>query len=207
VREAKKTCIRDGARAVFRFRSAYLEGLADTEIRQALAESAQGDRQAFARLIRAHQAMVFSQAYHSTGDAAEAEELSQDVFLELFRNLGSIETPAHLTYWLRKVASRKCIDWARRDRKRPKIALENAPEPAVAAGVADTLLSESLRKLVASLPEPQKTIVILRFQEEMEPSEIAGLVGIPVNTVKSNLHRALQLLRDKLERSGRVVSR
>jgi RNA polymerase sigma-70 factor, ECF subfamily len=183
-----------------------LETLADIEMRQALAESARGDRAAFARLVRAHQAMVFSQVYHSTGNAAEAEELSQDVFLELFRNLNSIDTPAHLTYWLRKVASRKCIDWARREKCRPKVSLEDAPEPSVSPRPSDTLLSEALRKLIASLPEPQKTIVILRFQEELEPSDIAEVVAMPVNTVKSNLHRALALLRDKLERSGKVVS-
>lgn len=183
-----------------------MESLADIEITQALAESARGDRVAFARLIRAHQAMVFSQIRYSTGNSAEAEELSQDVFLELFRNLKSIETPAHLTYWLRKVAARKCIDWSRREKSRPRVGLDDAPEPSVNPPPADTLLSESLRKLVASLPEPQRTIVVLRFQEEMEPMSIAEVVGMPVNTVKSNLHRALALLRDKLERSGKVVS-
>jgi RNA polymerase sigma-70 factor, ECF subfamily len=183
-----------------------LETTADIEIRRALAESAGGDRAAFGRLVRAHQAMVFSLAYHSTGDAAEAEELAQDVFLELFRNLKSIETPAHLTFWLRKVASRKCIDWARRERMRPKIGLESVPEPAALEKPSDTLLSEALRKLVASLPDSQRTIVILRFQEELEPAGIAEVLGIPVNTVKSSLHRSLALLREKLERAGKVVS-
>jgi RNA polymerase sigma-70 factor (ECF subfamily) len=150
--------------------------------------------------------MVFSLAYHSTGDAAEAEELSQDVFLELFRNLRSIETPAHLIFWLRKVATRKCIDWIRKERKRPKIALENVPEPAAPERPSDTLLSAALRKLVASLPDSQRAIVILRFQEDLEPADISAILGIPVNTVKSSLHRSLALLREKLERAGKVVT-
>ena len=183
-----------------------METLAEIDIRQALTEAARGDRDAFGVLVRAHQSMVFSLAYHSTGDVSEAEELSQDVFLELFRNLKSIETPAHLTFWLRKVASRKCIDWARRERMRPKIALENVPEPAAPERSSDALLSETLRKLVGSLPDSQRAIVILRFQEEMEPVGIAEVLGIPVNTVKSSLHRSLALLREKLERAGKVVS-
>ncbi len=150
--------------------------------------------------------MVYSLAYHSTGNAAEAEELAQDVFLELFRNLAAIETPAHLTFWLRRVTSRKCVDWSRKERRRPRVGLEDAPEPAVAEGRADTLLSEALQRLVASLPETQRQIVVLRYQEELDPADIAEVLGMPVNTVKSHLHRSLALLRGKLERTGRVVS-
>jgi RNA polymerase sigma-70 factor (ECF subfamily) len=183
-----------------------LESVEQIEIGQALADAARGDRNAFGRLVRAHQSMVFSLAYHCTGDAAEAEELSQDVFVELFRNVNSIETPAHLTFWLRKVASRKCIDWARRERNRPRIALESVREPSAPERPSDALLSETLRRLVASLPDSQRAIVILRFQEELEPADIAEVLGIPVNTVKSSLHRSLALLREKLERASKVVA-
>jgi RNA polymerase sigma-70 factor (ECF subfamily) len=150
--------------------------------------------------------MVYSLAYHSTGNAAEAEELAQDVFLELFRNLVAIETPAHLVCWLRRVTSRKCIDWVRKERRQPRVGLADAPEPAVAEGNADTLLSEALQRLVASLPATQRQIVVLRYQEEMEPADIAEVLGMPVNTVKSHLQRSLVLLREKLERSRKVVS-
>jgi RNA polymerase sigma-70 factor (ECF subfamily) len=56
--------------------------------------------------------------------------------------------------------------------------------------------------MVASLPEAQRMTVILRYQEELEPAEIAGLLEMPLATVKSHLHRALALLREKLERRG-----
>ena len=183
-----------------------MQAAADIETGDALSRASGGDRSAFGTLVRAHRSMVFSLAYHSCGNTAEAEELAQDVFVELFNHLSSIESAAHLKFWLRKVASRKCIDWARRERRRPKIALDDIPEPVAESRAADAFLSEALRKLVASLPELQRQIVLLRYQEEMEPAAIAEVVGIPVNTVKSNLHRALALLREKLARSGKVVS-
>ena len=73
-----------------------------------------GDRAAFAELVRKHQAMVFSIALHSLRDAALAEELAQEVFLDLYNHLGDLQSAAHVEFWLRKVASRRCIDYVRR---------------------------------------------------------------------------------------------
>src|SRR4051812_42288331 len=88
-----------------------------TEAGATLERARQGDASAFEALVRGHQSMVFSLAYHhSGGDSAAAEDVAQDVFLELFRNLGHIETAAHLTFWLRRVAANRCIDRFRKRR-------------------------------------------------------------------------------------------
>ncbi|MGH9656946.1 MAG: RNA polymerase sigma factor [Bryobacteraceae bacterium] len=163
------------------------------------------DSDAFESLVREHQGMVFSLAYHFLRDRAVAEELSQEVFLHLYRNAGSIESAAHLSFWLRKVTSHRCIDHARRLRFRPRVGLEHAPEPVAREAPHDPLLSGLLQKLVARLPERSRMIVILRYQEDLEPSEIASLLDVPVGTVKSNLHRALAVLRGKLERTTKGV--
>jgi len=63
------------------------------------------------------------------------------------------------------------------------------------------------RRLIARLPERSRMIVILRFQEDLDPAEIAEVLGIPLGTVKSNLHRSLAVLRGKLQREGKGVSR
>jgi RNA polymerase sigma-70 factor (ECF subfamily) len=86
------------------------------------------------------------------------------------------------------------------------VTLDSVPEPAAPETRSDTLLSEALRKLVASLPGSQRAVVVLRFQEELEPAAIAEVLGIPVNTVKSLLHRSLALLREKMERAGKMVA-
>jgi len=154
-----------------------------------------------AGLVRQHQAMVFSIACHFLRDRSLAEEVAQEVFLSLHRNLGRIESDAHATSWLRKVAVQRSIDAGRRRRRRPQVALEDIPEPAAdGAAAPDPLLGATLRRLVASLPETPRMIVVLRYQEDLEPSEIAEMLKMPVATVKSHLQRSLALLREKLAR-------
>jgi RNA polymerase sigma-70 factor (ECF subfamily) len=165
---------------------------------EALARAAQGERSAFEVIVREHQAMVFGIAYHFLHEGSRAEDVAQEVFLRLYQNLRAIKSPAHLMLWLRKVTSRCCIDAVRRDPPGRQMSLEESPEPAQAAAPTDPLLSRRLRRLVASLPENARMVVILRYQEELELAEIAEILEIPINTVKSRLQRSLETLREKL---------
>jgi RNA polymerase sigma-70 factor, ECF subfamily len=158
-----------------------------------------GDHDAFAQLIEQHEAMVFSLAWNFFGDRSRAEEVAQDVFLQLYRNLDSIESDTHVLFWLRQVTTRRCIDLTRRA-KMKAVSLDDACEIPAAIKAADPLLDRTLKRLVQELPETQRAIVTLRYQEDLDPSEICRIVGMPVNTVKSHLHRALQALRRKLEK-------
>src|SRR5258706_581973 len=79
-----------------------------------LQRAAAGDHESFGALIREHQDMVFSIAWNFLHDRGRAEEIAQEVFLQLYRTLGEIETPAHLTFWLRRVTANRCIDESRR---------------------------------------------------------------------------------------------
>lgn len=156
----------------------------------------------FAGLMKQHQAMVFSVAYHYLHDREVAQEVAQDVFLSLHRNLESIESPAHASYWLRKVAVQRSIDEGRRRMRRPQVALEDVAEPSVPAAPGDPLLGETLRRLIATLAETPRMVMILRYQEDLDPMEISATMEIPVATVKSHLQRSLALLREKLARRG-----
>jgi RNA polymerase sigma-70 factor (ECF subfamily) len=161
----------------------------------------------FAEIVRQHQSMVFSLAYHFLQDRPLAEDVTQDVFLQLYREQDSLTSEQHVRYWLRKVASHRCIDAARRRKIRPRLALEDIREPAARESVRDPILSETLRKLVATLPETPRLVVLLRYQEDMEPSEIAETIGMPVATVKSHLHRSLGMLREKMQRLKKEIVR
>lgn len=167
----------------------------------ALARCADGDRSAFAEIVREHQAMVYSVALHFLKNPSTAEDIAQDVFLELYRSLGSIKSGAHLRFWLRKVTCHRSIDRVRRARPDGMLSLDDAPEPAEAVRAHDPLLEEKLWKLVATLPDKSRMAIILRYQEDMELHEVAEVMEIPINTVKSSIDRALQLLRAKLTRS------
>ncbi len=167
--------------------------------RGALARAVEGDGQAFAELVRKHQRMVFSIVWHFFGDRALAEDLAQETFVQLYQKLASIESESHLVFWLRQVTSRKCIDHARWLEKRRHPSLDEVAERGAPDDAPDFLERERVRLLVRGLPEKLRMVVMLRYQEEMPPAEIAEVLGEPVNSVKSRLHRALKLLKERLE--------
>jgi RNA polymerase sigma-70 factor, ECF subfamily len=174
----------------------------EARVEMALRRAAQGDGQAFAELVQEHQAMVFSIAWHYLQDRSLAEDTAQDVFLELYQRLAAIQSPAHLRFWLRRVAVHRAIDQGRRKKHRRELELleEDMPEPVGERHIVDPLLMGKLRQVLAALPEKQRMVVVLRYQEELGPAEIAELLEMPVNTVKSTLHRSLTELRRRLTR-------
>jgi len=155
---------------------------------------------AFADLVRRHQSMVFTIALHYLADRPAAEELAQDVFLQLHANLANLKSEEHVTFWLRKVTAHRCIDYKRR-RTLPQVSLEEVAEPSEPARSEDPFLARKLRQVIASLPERPRLVMILRYQEDMGPEEIAEALSLPVGTVKSHLQRTLALLREKVSRS------
>lgn len=153
-----------------------------------------GNLDAFTDVVRAHERMVYGVALHMLRDPAAAEEVAQDVFVSLHQHLDGISTRAHLVFWLRRVTAHRAIDAARRRRAR---AGEEPLRHDVACErtTADPLLRRSLRRLLVSLPPRARMVVVLRYQEDLEPAEIAELLAMPVNTVKSHLRRSLAVLR------------
>lgn len=162
---------------------------------------ADSEPRTFAGALRTYQAMVYSLAWHFLRDRAAAEEVAQDVFLELHRHWDELESDDHVKFWLRRVASNRCIDHTRKRKYQPIVALDDVPEPSAPGETSDFLLNQKLRDLVASLPEKPRMVTVLRYQEEMMPEEIATLLGMPVSTVKSHLQRSLAMMREKVSRS------
>jgi RNA polymerase sigma-70 factor (ECF subfamily) len=156
----------------------------------------------FADLVREHQSMVFSLSYHFLHDRDLAEEVAQEVFLSLHRHLADIKSPSHAVFWLRKVAVQRSIDETRRRKRRPQVALDQVAEPAARSTAHDPMLGEVLRRLIATLPETPRMVMVMRYQEDLDPAEIAEVMEMPLGTVKSHLQRSLALLREKLQRRG-----
>jgi RNA polymerase sigma-70 factor (ECF subfamily) len=152
----------------------------------------------FEQLVDEHQSMVFSLALRMTGDRGLAEEIAQDVFLELDRHLGKIESAAHACFWLRRVAINRSADALRRRRVRGlHLCVEMEEHHGVQLEPRTSPLGSRLEGLLATLPEPQRAALVLRYQEDLTPEEIAATLEAPVATVKSNLQRGLKLLRTK----------
>jgi RNA polymerase sigma-70 factor, ECF subfamily len=150
--------------------------------------------------------MVFSIALRILGDRSAAEETAQDVFIALHAKLGELASDPHVLHWLRRVTVHRAIDLVRQRKRRPEISMDwnDLPElPDLADASADPLLSRRLQQLVGSLPEVPRTILVLRYQEDMSPHEISHLLDMPLATVKSHLQRTLRLLREKSARAMR----
>jgi RNA polymerase sigma-70 factor, ECF subfamily len=149
-------------------------------------------------LVDEHQSMVFSLALRMTGDRGLAEEIAQDVFLALDQNLRKIESPLHACHWLRRVTMSRSADALRRRRVRSMdMWVEIEEHHGATQELRSSPLGTRLEALLSSLPEAQRAALILRYQEDLTPEEIAATLDAPVATVKSQLQRGLKLLRAK----------
>ena len=150
--------------------------------------------------------MVFSIARRIVHDPSLAEEVAQDVFLELYERLASLASEEHVVHWLRRVTVHRSIDQARRRLRRPQdyaamsFAESGVAEPAAVSQETDPWLAERLRQMIEALPIMPRTVIVLRYQEGLGPEEIAAVLEMPVATVKSHLQRALKVLRAKSQR-------
>jgi len=155
----------------------------------------------FRSLIETHQRMVFSIALRIIGDFATAEEVAQDVFLALHRSPDRPVTADHTRFWLRRVTVHRATDALRRRAIRPEAAAEEWMEerhfslPGINTGSLG--MEARIEDVLLLLPDPLRIAIVLRYQEDLLPDEIALTLGQPVATVKTHLRRGLELLRRK----------
>lgn len=161
-----------------------------------------GERAAFGALVRSHQRSVYSLALRMLADRHAAEDLAQEVFLQLYRSLSALSSEAHLAFWLRKVTIHRAIDRLRREPRHELAALEEVQLTAGEAHSGDPILERRLRGLLGQLPPAARAVVLLRYQEDLDPADIARTLGMPVNTVKSHLKRSLAELRERMTSTG-----
>jgi len=154
----------------------------------------------FRRLVDEHKSMVFSIVLRILGERGAAEEAAQDVFLELHASLKRLESDDHVVFWLRRVAVHRATDCLRRRAHHPEAGAEEWQEERHAAletPPSAGALEMRVEAMLLSLPENLRAPTVLRYQEGLEPEEIARLLSQPVATVRSNLQRAIELLRRK----------
>ena len=173
--------------------------LADRD--QRLLDSArQGDLDAFEALVRRHQRKVYSLAWPGVRDQMLAEEIAQDVFMQLHAALPRIESGAHLGAWLRRTTSHRVIDTLRV--RKPVRSLDQIAEPQAAGATADPLADRLVHRALARLAPRARLVVMLRYMDDLAPTEIAETLDMSLNTVKSHLRRGLLLLRARLQRES-----
>ena len=158
-----------------------------------------GESSAFAALVRRYQRTVYSIALRMLNDRHRAEDLAQEVFLQLYRALENIDSDTHLAFWLRKVAVNRAIDRMRQESRHDNEPLTEAVATADESIEDDPLLHRRMTELVAELSPAARAVVVLRYQEDLDPLDIASTLDMSINTVKSHLKRSLTQLRARMQ--------
>jgi len=181
-----------------------------------LADYQQGDPGAFESLLRRHRAPLFTFLLRMLGDRERAEDLAQETFLRIVKGAQAWERRARFQTWLFTIARNLCVDHARRDRFRRADSLDaqgpdgEAPlgdsvpgrEPDPGRGAESARLRPLLQEALLSLPAEQREVFVLREQAGLAFREIAEMVGVNENTVKSRMRYALEGLRKALLAAG-----
>jgi RNA polymerase sigma-70 factor (ECF subfamily) len=175
----------------------------------------QGDATAFGRLVALHEGMVYNLAARLLGDREEAKDVSQDVFLQVYRHLGRFQGRSSLKTWIYRIVVNQCRNrrrfWHRRraDRALSLEALPAAEEARVAAPMDSgrespfetacrTERARRVREALLGLPFHHRAVLVLREIEGVSCAAIAEALDVPEGTVKSRLARAREALRQTL---------
>jgi RNA polymerase sigma-70 factor (ECF subfamily) len=170
--------------------------------RTALEAARAGDLAAFDDLMRQYQRLVLVTALRLTGNLHDAQDISQDVFLKLYRNLNKLDTTS-LTSWLYRVTVNACYD--RRRRNRPEDPVDYADRLPAAGGDPHESLAEEERRHVLALslrmlPEKERAALVLRDLEGLSTEETAEILGSSEATVRSQVSKARVKVKDFVER-------
>ena len=167
-----------------------------------------GDETAFSILVKKYQKGVHALAWRKIGDFHIAEEITQDAFLQAHKKLASLKDPRLFSGWLYVIADRLCRVWFRKRRLNMQ-SLDSTSETVLEkTDYANYVLEkredaavehqrEIVQKLMAKLPESERTVMVLYYLGEMNCKEISKFLGVSPNTIKSRLRRARERLKDE----------
>ncbi len=167
-----------------------------------------GDDAAFDGLVEKYEKGVHALAWRKIGDFHDAEEITQDAFLQAYKKLSTLKNPHQFAGWLYVIANRLCIDWLRKQKPAMQ-SLENTPvedieEISYRYHVSQQQQTrnaehhhEIVKKLLEKLPESERTVVTLYYLGEMTMKEISKFLGVSVKTISSRLHRARKRLKQE----------
>jgi len=183
-----------------------------------IARAAGGDTSAFQTLVEQHRAMVYRVAFQFAGNHYDAEDITQDVFIKVYRSLPGFRQDAQFTSWMYRIAMNACIDHRRRQPPAAVVPItagapdaepwmidtvEERPGPETCAYAGE--LGSVLDAAIGRLPEGQRLVFVMRHHEGLKLVEIAAALGLAEGTVKRQLHAAVHRLRAALRAANVTV--
>jgi RNA polymerase sigma-70 factor (ECF subfamily) len=171
-----------------------------------------GDQRAFAEIVDMYQERLYHMAYRMLYNRQEAEDVVQDTFLRVYRNLERYDDSMKFSTWIYRIATNLCIDRLRKRKPVYSLDAESADHEGLDGYAmipsddrtpeSELLLSDTQRiihQAIETLPAKYKTVMVLRYLQDMSLQEIGDVLDMPVTTVKTRVHRGREFLRKKLE--------
>ncbi|MED1203885.1 RNA polymerase sigma factor SigW [Heyndrickxia acidicola] len=186
-----------------------METLVTKRIKQVL----KGDQNAFGEIVEIYKDKVFQICFRMLGNRHEAEDIAQEAFLRAYVNISSFNQDRNFSTWLYRIATNLCIDRIRK--KKPDYYLD-AEVPGTegldmysqiaASGISPESevegmeLQEIVQKEISALPEKYRSVIILKYLEDLSLNEISEILDMPLGTVKTRIHRGREALRKQLRK-------
>jgi len=172
-----------------------------------------GDQQAFAEIVGLYQDKLYHMAFRMLGNRQEAEDVTQEAFLRVYRNLDRYDEGLKFSTWIYRIATNLCIDRLRKRKATYSLDAESVDHEGLDGYAvipsddrtpeSEMLLTETqriVREAIETLPAKYKSVMVLRYLHDLSLQEIGEVLDMPVSTVKTRVHRGREFLRKKLER-------
>ena len=178
-----------------------------------VARSMGGDLDSFNQLVLRWERPIYALAYRVIGREEDARDVAQEAFLRAFRALSGFKGQAKFSSWLYRITLNLCRDWIRRERRTPlaqapegvdliELASESAPSESIEDLISRKELGRAVAKALSTLPDEQRTAIILKEYHGLTFQEIADLLDCPLSTVKTRLYQGLSVVRKQLKDAG-----
>ncbi|WP_053361359.1 RNA polymerase sigma factor SigW [Bacillus sp. FJAT-27251] len=184
-----------------------METIVNSRITQVL----KGDQNAYGEIVELYKDKIFQLCYRMLGNRHEAEDIAQEAFIRAYINIHSFNQNKKFSSWIYRIATNLCIDRIRK--KKPDYFLDAevpgtdglnmysqiASEASLPEDELESLeLQETVQKEIAKLPEKYRTVIVLKYIEELSLNEISEILDLPLGTVKTRMHRGREALRQQL---------
>lgn len=165
-----------------------------------------GDKQAYAHIINKYKNQLYATILRMTKNPQDAQDLVQDAFIKVYRSLDKYDANGSFSGWLYRVAINNCMDEFRKKRY-SMTQIEIDEERVVEPNHPELVFlkkekSRQLERLIATLPEDERLIILLRYVNEISYEEIGEVMDVPLSTVRNKLHRAKKKMRETVKRKG-----
>ena len=182
-----------------------------------------GDVEAFEKIITEYQSIIYNIAFRFAGNAEDAADMSQEVFLKMFRNINSFQFKSKLSTWIYRVATNTCLDQVKRkNRNNPAYSLDDGFEDGDGSFFSNEIADDSptpdevieqaemkdvINQAISELPDDYRTVIILRDIQGLSYDEIAEIIECSVGTVKSRISRGRRNLREILSKDRELFDK